>query len=660
MEVDKIGIHDLCGCDRSDRILKEIKSYFESIVNMQNRVSLLFNFINSFNVNNVVIYVTKECAATINELFCTTGNSVFDIFVKSSFGDICECYNWLFVNYIYSCATKQSPVDLLIKIKFPVLATILFGIYANNLISADTKIPLLNKYQAEFENSFPGCYGSKRLWDAMNYDLEQFLYFINTDVRGKGNDANNTIHCILRSIAVLHRLTNNRLNKVVYVNNNQRNVIDIRRTFSIITDNVTYADDLCPEAKKWFNPETFEIIKFLKEQDADYNPFYSMTEFRDRLIEFSGINFHDPLNPFPFNLAVFAGGSVSKLIDRSYKISETSSDLDVWVIGAKKNRQINAKRVIDWFINLAKNINKEIYIMAQGSIINIMIDDMPRNYQIILSSETTELNIINNFDLSHIAIAYNSELIIPNDCRNSFYTRISKAISVRPINSYRIYKTLAAGFGIDNTIMGELPKYPSEFKRCALEHNTWFYPKSSMPRMHNIAMIKYHNNLLPLENNNDCLDNINLFGKFNSCQSYTRDVGSVNFANFNDTYWNEKAFSKKLFFGNISTFYLKNVTLIYDKETNTHSIIVDNEFVNNFDLWEKEAQRLIWPPYIQDGTNVCADRSIIVRPKKKENVDKDSYKITLNILKFSLVIVKNFVADEGTRKAKMFIVIYNN
>lgn len=163
-----------------------------------------------------------------------------------------------------------------------------------------------------------------------------------------------------------------------------------------------------------------------------------------RFEEFTCGIFNDNL---PYENIVFAGGSISKILQPHYQPKHArQSDCDMFIIGKDYNSRAKAfQEVIGWF---RKN-HPGAYYAVRGSVCTVYILNVPRKFQIMSIDKSTAFEIISRFDLSHIQWAYYCGQFLGTAAAiDTFRTRVARMTNPQKIRVERLIKVLYSGFSI--------------------------------------------------------------------------------------------------------------------------------------------------------------------------------------------------------------------
>ncbi len=141
-----------------------------------------------------------------------------------------------------------------------------------------------------------------------------------------------------------------------------------------------------------------------------------MNEFCYNLLENSP-NKKLPLDEkFPFENVIFAGGSVTHLIESEMN-AMPNSDLDIFVYGDTYNQCLEAfNRIITWF-----DTPTTYYAIKGESVVNIYLKDVSRIFQIINTNAKHPYDVISHFDTSNVcwlAFYFDKKVHYPNVFHN--------------------------------------------------------------------------------------------------------------------------------------------------------------------------------------------------------------------------------------------------
>lgn len=127
---------------------------------------------------------------------------------------------------------------------------------------------------------------------------------------------------------------------------------------------------------------------------------------------------------FNWSNCIIAGGSIYKILGKNFMdccdTEYNKSDIDIFVYGQTKKKKEKVRYLINYFITKLK----KIIIINKPNVLTIYSKYYHRDIQIIVGNYRTPLQILNDFDLSHLQLCYNGTKIqmTPN-CFHSFRTQ---------------------------------------------------------------------------------------------------------------------------------------------------------------------------------------------------------------------------------------------
>ena len=175
--------------------------------------------------------------------------------------------------------------------------------------------------------------------------------------------------------------------------------------------------------------DTFET-SFSYDKEKDLLSVKADDEFKKSLEKFSNNLFHinGLIQYFPFTNACIAGGSLNLLLDKGIKdidknVAMIHSDIDIYIYGTSNPRKV-VEGIIGYIYSRFQDEN--MYVGFKGSVIYIWSNKIGRIVQLcIMSSKyNTICDIISDFDLDHIKVAYDGNYIYyKKDAIKSMQTR---------------------------------------------------------------------------------------------------------------------------------------------------------------------------------------------------------------------------------------------
>jgi hypothetical protein len=186
---------------------------------------------------------------------------------------------------------------------------------------------------------------------------------------------------------------------------------------------------------------------------ADYDT--ALMRFREFTCGVFAQPTHAQPTPFPWESVIFAGGSISKILDAHYdRRNARASDVDMFIVGRTfEERKATFDKVIAYFTA------PDTYFAVRGSVISIYRKNVPRRFQIISSNAKTIADVLHGFDLSHVQWALTAS---GSDFAGaSFYgtaramkalrERVTRFCNCRSIKPVRLVKALLNGYSIERS-----------------------------------------------------------------------------------------------------------------------------------------------------------------------------------------------------------------
>ncbi len=234
---------------------------------------------------------------------------------------------------------------------------------------------------------------------------------------------------------------------------------------------------------------------------------------------------------FPFDCAVIAGGSVTRILSANYNSSHAKqSDIDIFIYGASFDARARAfERVLDWFKMELPKVGARVYYAVRGSVTTIYISDVPRKFQIVSGSYSTPYDVISRFDLAHVQWFTDGKRFMGSAvaCKAA-RERITWFTNAAKSRVERLVKTLHCGYSIraDADILKFIDITPvladrgpnSQLARLIRSLYSWYHPKSATTfeeHMHIMCMIeKDANASVVTDDPIVVLNNISIGGNF--------------------------------------------------------------------------------------------------------------------------------------------------
>jgi hypothetical protein len=234
-----------------------------------------------------------------------------------------------------------------------------------------------------------------------------------------------------------------------------------------------------------------------------------------RLRKFSYGLFDKSLNPaittpFPFENAIVAGGSMTKILDAYYDEKHArQSDVDIFIFASTFDERVRSlERILEWFKSTGEAIDRPItYYAVSGSVVTIYVKDVSRKFQVISIDNPNPFNILDRFDMTHIQwclLDGHTFLGTPEACR-SMRERVTHMSNLHRLQTTRLIKALYCGYsvkisqaaldeGIDITPILDDPN--SMLQQYIRQLHIWYYPRSDPEmepheeRLHILSMIE--------------------------------------------------------------------------------------------------------------------------------------------------------------------------
>jgi hypothetical protein len=192
-----------------------------------------------------------------------------------------------------------------------------------------------------------------------------------------------------------------------------------------------------PETPTWDDNNQCQILKKNKLlQSFNYCSYSNndvvetLEQFKENFTQFTfGLFEYDPLKEYMRqHKIIVAGGMIGECI-RKERINITS-DVDIFVLDTSIFYD-----VITYFQTYATNNSKRAYLIEnQPGVIDIVIDDIPVIYSVIVSFENTVTNLLVNFDFTHCMVAFDGiDVLTLNDARYSWKTQKSRCHYIKSL-----------------------------------------------------------------------------------------------------------------------------------------------------------------------------------------------------------------------------------
>jgi hypothetical protein len=219
------------------------------------------------------------------------------------------------------------------------------------------------------------------------------------------------------------------------------NIISTCLNFKEENDNLLL-HDIFKYKHNYVDRKPKQISPFIKYKQGEPTTVKTLDIFKENLIKFTfGIINED----FIWNNIVLSGGAILHcLTPKPNKYS--NSDVDLWIYGkTEEERQ-------EKFTNILKYFDKyETFYGINHNVITIIIRNIKRNFQVILTNYETKYKVIEEFDMTHIQSVYDGENVLgTTDFILSLKTQITKIINKDNIKPYRVAKAYNLGYSFNN------------------------------------------------------------------------------------------------------------------------------------------------------------------------------------------------------------------
>lgn len=141
-----------------------------------------------------------------------------------------------------------------------------------------------------------------------------------------------------------------------------------------------------------------------------------------------------------------AGGSIAKILDPRITEYPESMDIDIFVYGTTDvERNETVEEILHWFGN---NFKKQgVYFAVRNSVVYIYITGIKRQFQLICSTYVSIDDVLSQFDLDHISVAYNGkEIVSTPEYIFAVKHRVSSFKWKKDIHINRLIKTIKCGY----------------------------------------------------------------------------------------------------------------------------------------------------------------------------------------------------------------------
>lgn len=210
--------------------------------------------------------------------------------------------------------------------------------------------------------------------------------------------------------------------------------------------------------------------------------------FFKRYENFAWVDMFKPDGPLNNASVCIAGGSVNKIIDPRYNAAYMKkSDVDIFVCTCNPQESTEiASQILRWF-----NDNfKEVYYVVVSSLVNVYIKDIERSYQIVCTNASNPMEMLENYDLTHIQWMTSLENGVPTVMAMplaAIATResMSRMFNIHSFVPARMIKTLMFGYDLakstqrntDALFRPEGTSVPNQqMQKIINDLNTWYYP----------------------------------------------------------------------------------------------------------------------------------------------------------------------------------------
>ena len=308
----------------------------------------------------------------------------------------------------------------------------------------------------------------------------------------------NTIH------KNLHNYDYQKFSDILYSTRNNKDIINELTQYMYTDNKLDILIKILKENSDLYDHIYYNMFKSLLKnmQISDYfllNLDYDHTKFN----KFTYNLFGDDFN---WNNCIVSGGLLSKIV---FEMNPNhflfkSSDIDLYLYGEIKDKKIKLNYIIQYF---KTKFNSDIILVNRRNIIELYFRGIERKVQIICTNYFTPLEIIYNFDTSHVQIIYNGKQFLATKYFiQTFDTKIVKCFKDF-LKDERIYKILKLGLQLDlsNSPICNTIKVNPEFidkiinsDEIEFKLQNYYYPKSddSLSKIkfelliHNIIKVK--------------------------------------------------------------------------------------------------------------------------------------------------------------------------
>ena len=232
-----------------------------------------------------------------------------------------------------------------------------------------------------------------------------------------------------------HILSNN-LNNIYFKSNYFNNLLLIEFTENLCFNGMNY--DKCIKYDNSYN--CFDNYKI---GESVIPPVYKILENFKRYTK----NLFDNFN---WSNCIMAGGMINKIVNKDFDAyldsgAYNNSDIDIYVYGQTKKK----KEKLVYIINYLREILGYYYIVNFPNVICLYFPTYHREIQLVVGNYKSPLQIINDFDFSHLQILFDGKnikgTIYNKEALQSQTSRIIKKFTYKLIE-----KTYKSGFMIEN------------------------------------------------------------------------------------------------------------------------------------------------------------------------------------------------------------------
>lgn len=234
--------------------------------------------------------------------------------------------------------------------------------------------------------------------------------------------------------------------------------------------------------------------------------FNTKVDFKEHFLDYTDNLFED----FNWSNCIIAGGAAFKIIQKDFKQRKQHykySDIDIFVYGQTKTKK---KKIIYILQYLIERLN-EFYVVNFNNVLSIISPNYHREIQIIVGSYKTPLQVICDFDLSHLQLLYNgSKIQTISSCIHSINNNYSKIMKYK-INKNLLYKIYSINYKIKiNNSLNE------DFSDIMKDYNC----KEDFLDIYKTELKKKYQHLLNVQNNSDnIINDILEFKDIKNCYS---------------------------------------------------------------------------------------------------------------------------------------------